>query len=35
MKAIWGELYRAVEVMLDFEQERTVTLEELTPEWWL
>lgn len=35
MKAIWGELYCTVEVMLDFEQERTVTLGELTPEWWL
>ena len=27
--------YRGVEVMLDYEKERIVTLGELTPEWWL
>ena len=27
--------YQSVEVMLDYEHEQVVTLEELTPEWWL
>ena len=27
--------YNQVEIMLDYENERIVTLEELTPEWWL
>ena len=27
--------YQNVEIMLDYEQEKTVTLGELTPEWWL
>ena len=27
--------YRDIEVMLDFEKERVVTLGELTPEWWI
>ena len=27
--------YNKVEIMLDYENERIVTLEELTPEWWL
>ena len=27
--------YRDIEIMLDYEQGRTVTLGELTPEWWI
>jgi hypothetical protein len=27
--------YHTVEIMLDYEREKTVTLDELTPEWWL
>ena len=27
--------YRAVEVMLDYENDRIVTLGQLTPEWWI
>lgn len=27
--------YRAIEIMLDYESGRTVTLGELTPEWWI
>ncbi|MBQ8161542.1 MAG: cytidine deaminase [Clostridia bacterium] len=27
--------YREVEIMLDYDHERIVTLEDLTPEWWL
>ena len=29
------ETYKGVEIMMDYEQERTVTLEALTPEWWI
>ena len=27
--------YKGVEIMMDYEQERTMTLGELTPEWWI
>ena len=27
--------YHTVGIMLDYEHEKTVTLDELTPEWWL
>lgn len=27
--------YESVEIMLDYEREKVVTLQELTPEWWL
>ena len=27
--------YESVEIMLDYEQEKVVTLRDLTPEWWL
>lgn len=35
MAQLMTEEYRAVEVMLDCEKERVLTLGELTPEWWL
>ena len=27
--------YKGIEIMMDYEQERTMTLGELTPEWWI
>ena len=27
--------YKDIEIMLDYEQEKAVTLGELTPEWWI
>ena len=27
--------YKDIEIMLDYEQEKVVTLGELTPEWWI
>lgn len=35
MTQLMPQNYRSVEVMLDYEKERIVTLGELTPEWWL
>ena len=35
MVQLMPEEYRKVQVMLDFEQEKVVTLGELTPEWWI
>ena len=35
MTQLMPQDYRSVEVMLDYEKERIVTLGELTPEWWL
>ena len=35
MAQLMPEKYREVEVMLDCESGRTVTLGELTPEWWM
>ena len=29
------ESYRSVEIMLDYEKEKIITLGDLTPEWWL
>ena len=34
MTQLMPQDYRSVEVMLDYEKERIVTLGELTPEWW-
>lgn len=34
MTQLMPQDYRGVEVMLDYEKERIVTLGELTPEWW-
>ena len=35
MTQLMPQDYRGVEVMLDYDKERIVTLGELTPEWWL
>lgn len=35
MVQLMPDRYREIEIMLDMEQERTVTLGELTPEWWI
>ncbi len=35
MTQIMPESYRDIEIMLDYESGRTVTLGELTPEWWI
>ena len=29
------DAYKEIEIMLDYENGRTVTLGELTPEWWI
>lgn len=34
MAQIMPQDYKAIEIMLDYESERVVTLGELTPEWW-
>ncbi len=35
MVQMMEEHYQDVEVMLDYEHEKVVTLGELTPDWWL
>ena len=35
MVQLMPEEYRSVEVLLDYEKERVVTLGDLTPEWWI
>ena len=35
MTQLMPEDYRSVEIMLDYEKEKIVTLGDLTPEWWL
>lgn len=35
MTQLMPDNYRSVEIMLDYENEKIVTLGELTPEWWL
>ena len=35
MVQLMPDSYRSVEIMLDYEAERVVTLGELTPEWWI
>ena len=35
MTQLMPKTYRDVEIMLDYESERIVTLGELTPEWWV
>ena len=35
MVQMMPEKYRKIEIMLDYENERIVTLEELTPDWWV
>lgn len=34
MAQLMPDTYRSVEIMLDYESERIVSLGELTPEWW-
>lgn len=35
MTQLMPESYRSVEIMLDYEKEKIITLGDLTPEWWL
>lgn len=35
MTQLMPENYRSIEIMLDYEKEKVVTLGELTPEWWI
>ena len=35
MVQLMPEEYKDIEIMMDREEERTVTLGELTPEWWI
>ncbi|HCD70685.1 MAG TPA: cytidine deaminase [Ruminococcaceae bacterium] len=35
MVQLMPESYNDVEIMLDYEQEKVITLGELTPEWWI
>ncbi len=35
MTQLMPESYRFIEIMLDYEKERIVTLGDLTPEWWI
>lgn len=35
MVQLMPDTYKSVEIMLDFESEKVVTLGELTPEWWI
>ena len=35
MAQLMPEDYRSIEIMMDYEKERVVTLGDLTPEWWL
>ena len=35
MVQLMPEKYREIEIMMDYTQERVVTLGALTPEWWI
>lgn len=35
MTQLMPKEYRKIEIMMDYENERIVTLEDLTPEWWI
>ena len=35
MSQLMPEDYKGVEVMLDYESNRIITLGQLTPEWWI
>ncbi len=35
MVQLMPESYKDIEIMLDYEKEKVVTLGELTPEWWI
>lgn len=35
MVQLMPDTYKAIEIMLDYEQKKMITLGELTPEWWI
>jgi len=35
MTQLMPEDYKKIEIMMDYEENRVVTLDKLTPEWWL
>ena len=35
MVQLMPKTYRSIEIMLDYEKDRVITLGELTPEWWI
>lgn len=35
MVQLMPEDYKGIEIMLDYEKEKTITLGEITPEWWI
>ena len=35
MTQLMPDSYRTVEIMMDYETNKVVTLSELTPEWWI
>jgi cytidine deaminase len=35
MVQMMPEKYKDIEIMMDYEQEKVITLGELTPEWWI
>ena len=35
MVQLMPEKYKGIQIMIDYKQERIVTLGELTPEWWI
>ena len=35
MVQLMPDKYKGIEIMMDYKQERVVTLGELTPEWWI
>ena len=35
MVQLMPDAYKDIEIMLDYERRRVVTLGELTPEWWI
>ena len=34
MVQLMPEKYKGIEIMMDYKQEKAITLDELTPEWW-
>ena len=35
MTQLMTDSYRSIEIMLDYEKKKIVTLGEITPEWWI
>ena len=35
MVQLMPEKYKGIEIMMDYKQEKVITLGELTPEWWI